>query len=138
MASVSIVKIKIRRGTNAERKLITLDNGELGYVTDLDYKRLYVGDGVLRGGHPIGMRLFFPAQAQITSTYANAELGDLVFDTATTAMYVVSSTNTGIPALGSVNQQFSKIDGRALPTANPGQGLLWRDAANGNVVKVGI
>ena len=34
MATVSIAKIKIRRGTDYERKLIILDNGELGYVTD--------------------------------------------------------------------------------------------------------
>jgi len=138
MASVSIVKIKIRRGTNAERKLITLDNGELGYVTDLDYKRLYIGDGVLRGGYPVSMRIFPSAQAQSTGTYENAELGDLVFDSSTTVMYVVSSVSSGVPVLGSVTQQFTKIDGRSLPTSNPGQGFLWRDAANGNVVKVGI
>lgn len=138
MASVSIVKIKIRRGTNEERKRITLDNGELGYVTDLDYKRLYIGDGVTQGGIPLGLKLFYPAQAASYATYAKAELGDLIFDTATTRMYTVSSNLGGVPLLGSVTQDFSKIDGRSLPTSNPGNGLLWRDAANGNVVKVGI
>ena len=138
MASVSIVKIKIRRGTNEERKRITLDNGELGYVTDLDYKRLYIGDGVTQGGFPLGLKLFYPAQAASYATFAKAELGDLIFDTATTKMFTVSSTTGGIPSLGSVTQEFSKIDGRSLPTSNPGNGLLWRDAANGNVIKVGI
>ena len=138
MASVSIVKIKIRRGTNEERKRITLDNGELGYVTDLDYKRLYIGDGVTQGGFPLGLKLFYPAQAASYTTYAKAELGDLIFDTATTKMFTVSSTMGGVVSLGSVTQDFSKIDGRSLPTSNPGNGLLWRDASNDNVVKVGV
>ena len=138
MASVSIVKIKVRRGTNEERKRITLDNGELGYVTDIDYRRLYIGDGITQGGFPLGTKLFYPAQASVSESYAKAEVGDLIFDTATTKMFTVSSNLGGVPLLGSVTQDFSKIDGRSLPTSNPGSGFLWRDAANGNVIKVGI
>ena len=138
MASVSIVKIKIRRGTNEERKRVTLDNGEMGYVTDLDYKRLYIGDGVTQGGFPLGLKLFYPAQASSLATYTKAELYDLIYDTATTKMYTVSSIVNGTPSLASVSQSIATLNGSILPTFNPGQGLLWRDAANGNVVKVGL
>jgi len=138
MASVSIVKIKIRRGTNEERKRVTLDNGELGYVTDLDYKRLYIGDGVTQGGFPLGLKLFYPAQASSLATYAKAELNDLIYDNSTTKMYTVSSIVNGTPSLASVSQSIATFNGSVLPTFNPGQGLLWRDAANGNVVKVGL
>ena len=43
MANVTIVKLKVRRGSDAQRKAITLDQGELGYT--LDTKRFYIGDG---------------------------------------------------------------------------------------------
>jgi hypothetical protein len=32
MADVSIVKLKVRRGTNEQRRSIVLDQGELGYT----------------------------------------------------------------------------------------------------------
>jgi hypothetical protein len=138
MASVSIVKIKIRRGTNEERKRVTLDNGELGYVTDLDYKRLYIGDGVTQGGFPLGLKLFYPAQASALPSYKKAELYDLIYDNSNTKMYTVSAIVNGVPSLAPVSQDITTFNGSTLPTFNPGQGLLWRDVANGNVVKVGL
>ena len=41
-------KIQVRRGTDAERLTVTLDQGEPCWVTDK--KRLYLGDGVTVGG----------------------------------------------------------------------------------------
>ena len=52
MADITIVKLKVRRGSNAQRKTIVLDQGELGYT--LDTKRLFVGDGTRLGGNVIG------------------------------------------------------------------------------------
>jgi len=46
MATVSVAKIKIRRGSDFDRRQIILDNGELGYVTDSVSRRLFVGDGI--------------------------------------------------------------------------------------------
>ena len=52
MADITIVKLKVRRGTDAQRKTIVLDQGEVGYT--LDTKRLFVGDGSKLGGNVVG------------------------------------------------------------------------------------
>lgn len=43
--------LRLRRGTNSERGLITPADGELVYTTDT--KRLYIGDGTTTGGNPV-------------------------------------------------------------------------------------
>ena len=43
--------LRLRRGTNSERALITPADGELIYTTDT--KRLYIGDGATAGGNPV-------------------------------------------------------------------------------------
>jgi|TARA_B100001013_G_scaffold319802_1_gene228894 hypothetical protein len=43
--------LRLRRGTNVERSLITPADGELIYTTDT--KRLYIGDGTTAGGNPV-------------------------------------------------------------------------------------
>lgn len=43
--------LRLRRGTNSERGLITPADGELVYTTDT--KRLYIGDGTTVGGNPV-------------------------------------------------------------------------------------
>jgi hypothetical protein len=52
MANITIVKLKVRRGTDDQRKEIVLDQGEVGYT--LDSKRLFVGDGATYGGKVAG------------------------------------------------------------------------------------
>jgi len=52
MANITIVKLKVRRGSDEQRKQITLDQGEVGYT--LDTRRLFVGDGITLGGRVIG------------------------------------------------------------------------------------
>ena len=52
MANITIVKLKVRRGSNAQRQTIVLDQGEVGYT--IDTKRLFVGDGSTTGGHVVG------------------------------------------------------------------------------------
>ena len=52
MANITIVKLKVRRGSDVQRKQITLDQGEVGYT--LDTRRLFVGDGSTLGGRVIG------------------------------------------------------------------------------------
>ena len=55
MATVSVIKLKVRRGTDFDGKQITLDVGEIGYVQDTSSRRLFVGDGSTRGGNPAGV-----------------------------------------------------------------------------------
>ena len=43
--------LRLRRGTNAERVLITPADGELIYT--IDTKKLYIGDGTQAGGNPV-------------------------------------------------------------------------------------
>ena len=51
MPDIKIIQLKIRRGTNAQRKLITLAEGEMGYC--IDTKRTFIGDGTTLGGTPL-------------------------------------------------------------------------------------
>ena len=60
-------KIQVRRGTNAERLTVTLDQGEPAWTTDT--KRIYFGDGVTVGGilaNPISGNLLINSSDIIT------------------------------------------------------------------------
>jgi hypothetical protein len=73
---IKIVKFKVRRGTNNQRKATIFDQGEL--VHTLDNKRLYVGNGVLSGGEVIGNKNFTPLNQISDLLTTDAEVGDLV------------------------------------------------------------
>lgn len=77
MASVVISKIKVRRGTNDQRKNIVLDQGELGYTTDTN--RLYVGNGTVNGGVVVGSKIHPPTFTAGDLTAVIAEVGDIVW-----------------------------------------------------------
>ena len=51
MPDIKIIQLKIRRGTNDQRKLVTLAEGEMGYC--IDTKRTFIGDGFTLGGSPL-------------------------------------------------------------------------------------
>ena len=73
MPTVDAAKIKIRRGTDQERKRVILDEGELGY--SIDTKRVFIGDGTSTGGNVVGNKTSNTAR---TST--NAIVGDTTID----------------------------------------------------------
>lgn len=77
MADIIISKLKFRRGTNDQRKVIIFDQGEPVYTTDT--KRLYVGNGNLSGGMVIGSKIhpLLTQYASLTSTIS--EIGDIAF-----------------------------------------------------------
>jgi hypothetical protein len=77
MASVVISKIKVRRGTDTQRKNIVLDQGELGYTTDTN--RLYVGNGVINGGIVVGSKIHPPLFSTGDLTSVISEVGDIVW-----------------------------------------------------------
>ena len=92
------MSLRIRRGTDTERKTILFDEGEIVYAAD--QKKLYVGDGTTTGGVHIlatsaGSGLTFDSVSQTlklatqtnvlpqyaTSSYPNSPaLGTLIFD----------------------------------------------------------
>jgi hypothetical protein len=90
MADISIIKLKVRRGTNSQRQRIILEQGELGFTTDT--QRLFVGNGVLSGGVVAGNLIHAPLQTNgsRTSLY-NAVQGDIVNENG--YLYQLSGTN---------------------------------------------
>ncbi len=99
MPTVDVAKIKLRRGSNSDRKLVTLDEGELGYTTDTN--RVYVGNGTTFGGSPTSVYNFGSAERTNGTVQQKAELGDLIFDSNggyATLLYSL----TGDAALGDV------------------------------------
>lgn len=77
MADITITKLKVRRGSDAQRKLVVLDQGELGYTTDT--KRLFVGTGTLSGGEIIGAKVHAPVTNIASLTSINAQVGDVCY-----------------------------------------------------------
>lgn len=92
MATVSIIKLKVRRGTDADRKQVVLDNGEIGFATDATSKRLFVGDGVTKGGTPAGMKFFFNGILG-NSTLATSQVGDLIYNTSTASLFALTGVD---------------------------------------------
>ena len=78
MPTVDVAKIKLRRGSNSDRKLIILDQGELGYT--IDTNRVYVGNGTSFGGSPTSVYNFGSDQRTNVTVQQKAESGDLIFD----------------------------------------------------------
>ena len=73
---IKVIKLKVRRGSDAERRQIKLDQGELGFTTDT--QRLFVGNGVDTGGIVVGNKVYAP----VNNTYnhlstINAQVGDI-------------------------------------------------------------
>jgi hypothetical protein len=95
MATVSVAKIKIRRGSDFDRRQIILDNGELGYVTDTASRRLFVGDGSTRGGNPAGVRFYsgLISGPQAGFQLETAQVGDIVFNTVDSKLYCLTGVN---------------------------------------------
>jgi hypothetical protein len=96
MANVSVVKLKVRRGTDAQRKLVTLDTGEIGFVTDTGAQRLFVGDGTTRGGISTTMKFFYGSLTAPIS-FERAQVGDLILNTDDTKLYILTGSSGGFP-----------------------------------------
>ena len=90
MPDITIVKLKIRRGTDSQRKTITLEQGELGYVTDT--RRVFVGDGITVGGVPVSNINHPPiTDPNNLVTQANAVINDYIY--AGSFLYQLTGTN---------------------------------------------
>ena len=79
-----IGKIKLRRGTDLQRKNVVLEEGEFVYT--FDKQRLFIGDGQTIGGILVSSRNF------ITNAYGipeKAEYGDIVHDQSAGKTYII-------------------------------------------------
>ena len=74
----TIVKLLIRRGTDIERKLTTLTEGELGYT--IDTQRVFIGDGITLGGVPAGNKFLGTIASKSVYT-SQAQTGDTIYQT---------------------------------------------------------
>jgi len=85
----TLIKLLVRRGTDADRKNIVLEAGELGYTTDTD--RLFVGDGTTSGGLLVGNK-YKGENADVTNL-SPCDIGDYAFETDTNTFKVVKTGN---------------------------------------------
>ena len=98
ITSDTIVKILIRKGSDADRRATILSNAELGYATDASVKRLFIGDGTTAGGNPVGVKNFGPVNGR-SSVTAYAYPGDIVFDLADPQAGLYTYTTSGWTAM---------------------------------------
>jgi|11_taG_2_1085331.scaffolds.fasta_scaffold00358_4 microcystin-dependent protein len=89
MPDITIVKIKVRRGSDDQRKQLVLDQGELGYT--IDTKRVFVGDGSLSGGRVVGNKNFgvFNLESGLGNV-AGAQIGDIGY--ANSKLYTLTAS----------------------------------------------
>lgn len=81
-----IAKIKLRRGTEAQRTSVVFEQGELVYA--IDSQKMYIGDGFTPGGNIVTNKLSINAGAPTTSLVA----GDIYFDTNEYRGYIYDGT----------------------------------------------
>jgi len=93
MADLSIVKIKVRRGTDSDRTRVILDEGELGFTTDT--QRLYVGDGNTLGGVNIANKFLGRGQRQ---SFGAAVIGDTVYDVLQNNLFALTAVPASLSA----------------------------------------
>ena len=89
MPDIEIVKLKLRRGTDAQRQTVTLEQGELGYTTD--NKRVWVGDGFTIGGTTVGNIAHQPLSVNTRTDLTTAVTGDIVYED--NLLYQLSGTD---------------------------------------------
>ena len=108
MPDIEIVKLKLRRGTDAQRQTVTLEQGELGYTTD--GKRVWVGDGFTIGGNTVGTITHPPLSINTRTDLTTAATGDVVYEDS--LLYQLSGTDaTVLSAWGFIG---SRVDGDTI------------------------
>ena len=88
----TLIKLLVRRGTDADRKNITLNAGELGYTTDSE--RLYIGNGVDKGGLVVGNK--YKGKIAAVTSLAPCVTGDYAFETDTNTLKVLQNGNGAV------------------------------------------
>ena len=86
-----IGKVKLRRGTDLQRKSMIFEEGEIIYATDT--KRAFVGDGVTKGGIPISNRNYVVNQYGIPE---NGMYGDIIHVEPTKRTYIIGYDLDGV------------------------------------------
>jgi len=80
----TLLKLLVRRGTDSDRKQITLESGELGFTTDTE--RLYIGNSTTPGGIVAGNR--YKGRAADLTSLAPVVTGDYAYETDTHSLRI--------------------------------------------------
>lgn len=86
----TLLKLLVRRGLDADRRNVVLEEGELGYTTDT--KKLYVGDGQTFGGQSVGGNIFWGTTPS-TTILVGAGQNDIAFSTSDNTLYSLSGAD---------------------------------------------
>jgi hypothetical protein len=86
-----IGKVKLRRGTDLQRKSMIFEEGEIIYATDT--KRAFVGDGITTGGIQISNRNYVVNQYGIPQ---NGLYGDIIHVEPTKKTYIIGYDLDGV------------------------------------------
>ena len=115
MPDITIIKLKIRRGTDAQRRTVVLEQGELGYAVDTG--RVYIGDGITKGGNSISPIFHLPVNTQNLRTSTNATQGDIVNE----AGWLYQLTGTDYRQLSAWKFIGSETDDTTIEYVDKGQ-----------------
>jgi hypothetical protein len=128
MPDVTIVKLKIRRGTDSQRKTITLEQGELGYATDT--RRVFVGDGITVGGVPVSNINHPPIKDPNNLVTQRAVVNDFIY----AGTYLYQLTASDYTSLSSWVQVSNNLvaDGNSIDYTNIG-GRDYLKIKNGGI-----
>jgi len=88
MINRRIAKIKVRRGTDDQRKQVIFEDGELVLCSDIE--RLYAGDGITYGGNLLSNRAYVISNFNPIDTPNFIKGGDLVYDDVNQAIYIAT------------------------------------------------
>lgn len=128
----TLLKLLIRRGSDAERQNIILSEGELGYTTDT--KRLFVGDSQTTGGVVAG-NIFKGLSGDVT-LITDAVYGDLAYDNDDFTLYVYTGASTWTPIGRLFNAGNDTIDitGNSITVGTISASNLSNDVAGNSIV----
>jgi len=118
----TLLKLLIRRGINADRLNVVLNEGELGYTTDT--QKLFIGDGSTLGGILVTGTKFLGATGDLT-TLAPGDINDIGYNTVTRQLNYISS------GTGSLESDWIPISNLVVSA----DGTITVDSASG--VKLG-
>jgi len=115
MANITIVKLKVRRGSDSQRKTVVLDQGEVGYT--LDTKRLFIGDGAKLGGDVVGNKgLGVFTTEQNLGDVVGAQAGDIGY--ANSMLFMLTSTPYEFNSTSNKLSGFAYVGPRPEPTTS--------------------
>tara|TARA_R110000765_G_scaffold35816_2_gene80305 strand:+ start:11309 stop:12976 length:1668 start_codon:yes stop_codon:yes gene_type:complete len=104
----TLLKLLVRRGTDSDRKQITLESGEVGFTTDTE--RLYIGNSTTPGGVVVGNK--YKGRAADLTSLSPVVTGDYAYETDTNSLRIcIAGTGAVETDWLTVANQISAGDG---------------------------